>query len=98
MRSPQYGLRSDRLRFLLKLTLNRPTSEAIMALLPAEQRRGVELAEQDIREAAYIAADQSAIWPVWNCDSEDVFEEVTKTLPRYEFWNIEVTRLADEDF
>jgi muconolactone delta-isomerase len=86
------------MRFLLKLTLNRPTSEEIMALLPAEQRRGVELAEQGIREAVYVAADRSAVWTVWNCDSEDVLEEMTKTLPLYEFWNIEATRLADGDF
>jgi len=28
------------MRFLLKLTLNRPTSDEIMAVLPAEQRGG----------------------------------------------------------
>ena len=86
------------MRFLLKLTLNRPTSEEIMALLPAEQRRGVELAEQGIREAVYVADDRSAVWTVWHCDSEDVLEKMTKTLPLYEFWNIEATRLADGDF
>jgi len=39
------------MRFLLKLTLNRPTSEEIMALLPVEQRRGREDAEEGIRAA-----------------------------------------------
>ncbi len=34
------------MRFLLKLTLNRPSSEEIMALLRVEQRRGKELDEQ----------------------------------------------------
>ena len=86
------------MRFLLKLTLNRPASEAIMALLPAEQRRGKERAEQGIRGAVYVAADRSAVWTVWNCDSEDVLDEATKTLPLFEFWNIEITRLADGDF
>lgn len=32
--------------FLLKLTLNRPSSEEISALLPVEKKRGKELAEQ----------------------------------------------------
>ena len=68
-----------------------------MALLPSEQRRGVELAEQGIREAVYVAADRSAVWTVWNCNSQEVLEELTKTLPLYELWNIEFTRLADED-
>ena len=77
------------MRFMLKLTLNRSTSEEIMALLSAEQRRGKELTEQGIRKA---------VWQAWNCDSEEVLEEMTKTLPLYEFWNIEVTRLAARDF
>ena len=86
------------MRFLLKLTLDQPTSDEIMALLPSEQRRGVELAEQGIREAVYVATDRSTVWTVWNCDSQKTLEEMTKTLPLHEFWNIEVTRLADEDF
>lgn len=85
------------MRFMLKLTLDRSPSEEIMALIPAEQRRGKELAEQGIREAVYVAADRSAIWTILNCDSRENLEEVIKTLPLYEFWNIEVTQLADED-
>lgn len=85
------------MRFLLKLTLNQPPSEEIMALIPVEQSRGKALAEKGIREAVYVAADRSAVWTVWNCDSREVLEEAIKTLPMYEFWNIEVTQLADED-
>jgi len=44
------------MRFLLKLTLNRSTSEEIMARIPAEQRKGKELAEPGVREA---------VWTVW---------------------------------
>ena len=86
------------MRFMLKLTLTRSPSEEIRARIPAEQSRGVELAEQGLRAAVYVAADRSAVWMVWNCDSEDVLEEMTKTLPLYEFWNIDVRRLADGDF
>lgn len=84
------------MRFLSKLTLNRPASEEIKALLPSEQRRGVELAEQGIREAVYVAADRSAVWTVWNCASPEALDEVMKTRPLFEFWNIEVTQLAVE--
>jgi muconolactone delta-isomerase len=85
------------MRFLLKLTLNRPTSEEIIALLPAEKKRGEELAKQGIREAVYVAADRSAVWTVWNCASREELNEVIKTLPLYEFWKIEATQLADEE-
>ncbi len=83
------------MRFLLKLTLNRPPSEEIMALLPAEKKRGEELEEQGMREAVYIAADRSTVWSVWNSASREALDEVIKTLPLYEFWDIEVTQLAD---
>jgi muconolactone delta-isomerase len=83
------------MRFLLKLTLNGAPSEEIMARLPAEKRRGRELAGQGIREALYVAADRSATWTVWNCASREVLDELAKTMPLYEFWNIEVTPLAD---
>lgn len=85
------------MRFMLKLTLNQAPSEKILARIPAEQRRGKELAEQGIREAVYIAADRSAVWTVWNCDSQDVLDEGTKTLPLYEFWNIDITPLSEEE-
>jgi muconolactone delta-isomerase len=84
------------MRFMLKLSLNRPTSKEILALLPAEQERGKELARAGIREAVYVAADRSVVWTVFNCDSPEALDAITKTLPLYEFWSIEATRLADE--
>ncbi|MEM7117549.1 MAG: muconolactone Delta-isomerase family protein, partial [Chloroflexota bacterium] len=68
-----------------------------MALMPAEQQRGVELFQQGIAEAAYQAADQSvdgwAAWAVWNCDSRDALDDVVKTLPMHQFFNYDVTVL-----
>jgi muconolactone delta-isomerase len=86
------------MRFMLKLTLNRSTSEEIIARIPAEQKRGKELTQQGIQQAVYVAADRSAVWTVWNCDSQETLTEVTRTLPLFEFWNIEVTRLAEDDY
>lgn len=85
------------MRFMLKLTLNQSPSEEIRARIPAEQRRGRELAEQGIQQATYVAVDRSTVWTVWNCDSQETLKELTRTLPLYEFWNIEVTQLAGED-
>jgi hypothetical protein len=36
---------------MLKITWKQPPTEKIMALMPAEQRRGIELAEQGIAYA-----------------------------------------------
>ena len=84
------------MHFLLKFTLNQPPNEEIMALFPAEQSRAKELAEQGISEATYVAADQSAVWAVWNCESRDALDKAAKTLPLYKFLNLDVTPLADE--
>ena len=89
------------MRFMLKCTWKQQPTEEILALMPAEHRRGMELSEQGISEAAYQAADQSvdweawAAWAVWNCESEDALYEVVKTLPMHAFFNYDVTLLAE---
>jgi hypothetical protein len=62
-----------------KMTIS-PIEVEIMAHIPAEQRRGKELAHEGMREAVYVADERSAVWTVWNCDSQEVLDEVTKTL------------------
>ena len=52
------------MRFMLKATWNQPLDEEMMALLPAEEARADELAEQGILEALYLPADQSGAWTV----------------------------------
>ena len=86
------------MRFMLKLTLNQPASEEITARLPAEKDRGEVLEEQGIREAVYVAADRSTVWTVWNCASREALDEAARSLPLYQFWDLEVTQLAEDDF
>ena len=82
------------MRFLVKTSLKAPLTEAAMALAPAEQARGQELDKQGIREALYMAADQSAAWQLINCDSREALEEILKSLPLHDYLNLEVTALA----
>ncbi len=85
------------MRFMLKFTWNQAPTEEAMALMPAEIKRGIELAEQGIGEAAYQSADQSA-WAacsVWNCESREDVDELIKTLPMHKFFNYEITPLAE---
>ena len=86
------------MRFMLKITWKQTPTEEIMALMPAEQQRGMELSEQGIAEAAYQAADQStegwAAWAIWNCESQAALDELVKTLPMHEYFNYDVTLLA----
>jgi muconolactone delta-isomerase len=87
------------MRYLLKFTWKQPPTQEILALMPAEMQSGRELAEQGIAEAAYPSADQSVegftVWAVWNCESEDHLHELMKSQPMHDYFNHEVTLLAD---
>ena len=83
------------MRFMLTMSFNQAPNEEIKALLPAEQTRVKELSEQGIQESFNVAADQSAAWGVWNCESLDEVQEIFKTLPLHPFLNVDITPLAD---
>ena len=82
------------MRFMITFTWKQPPNEEVMALLPAEQARGRELAEQGIAEPPEVAADQSTFWAVWNCSSQDEVQELLETLPLYKYSNIDISPLA----
>ena len=81
--------------FMLKATWKQPLDETMMALLPAEEARADELAQQGIMEALYLPADQSGAWTVWRCESQNEVQEIVQTLPLYHFLNFEITPLED---
>lgn len=83
------------MRFMLKATWKQPLDEKMMALLPVEEARADELAEQGILEALYLPADQSGAWTVWRCESQDEVQEIAQTLPLYKFLNFEITPLEN---
>ena len=55
-----------------------------------------ELTEQGLVETAYVAADQTGAWLVWNVDSQAALEEAHSTLPLHPYTNSEITALAEE--
>lgn len=83
------------MRFMLTATWKQPLDETMMALLPAEEARADELAEQGVLEALYLPADQSGAWTVWQCESLDEVQEVAQTLPLYEYLNIDISALEE---
>ena len=85
------------MRFMLTATWKQPPNEQVMALVPAEEARVRELEEEGIHESLYLAADQSTVWGIWNCASQEQLEETLHTLPLYEHLNIDISPLADED-
>ncbi len=84
------------MRFLTKETFKAPPTAEVQALIPAEQAKVKELAEQGLIAAVYLAADQSGAWIVWNADSQAALEEAHNTLPLHPYINSEITVLAEE--
>ena len=85
------------MRFLTKESFREPPTEEVMRLIPAEQARIKELAKQGVVEAFCSAADKSAAWVIWNCDSPADLEEKYNTLPLHDYLESEIALLADGD-
>jgi len=83
------------MRFLSKESFKAQPTEAVMSLVPAEQAKMKELMEQGIIEAAYVAADSSAVWAIWNCESQEALEGLHETLPMHDYLASDITLLAD---
>ena len=84
------------MRFLTRETFIAPPTTDAMELLPAEQAKIGELAAQGVVEAAYAAADNSAMWLIWNCESQTDLVEAHKTLPLHDYLQSDITVLVDE--
>lgn len=84
------------MRFLGKESFSAPPTNEVLELIPAEQAKIKELAAQGVVEAAYAAADGSAMWIVWNSESQADVEEVHKTLPLHDYLQSDITILTDE--
>lgn len=84
------------MRFLTKESFRGQPTPEVMSLIPAEQTRVRELAQQGVLEAVYAAANGSAMWLIWNCESQDALAEVHKTLPLHDDLVSDITLLADK--
>lgn len=85
------------MRFMLTFTWKQPPNDEIMAIIPAEAARYGELVEQGIAEEANNAADRSTFWAIWHRESLDDVDAALKTLPLYDYVNVQVSPLAEPE-
>ena len=83
------------MRFLTRESFSAPPTEEVTKLIPAEQAKIAELAAQGVVEAVYAAADNSAMWLIWNRESQADLEEAHKTLPLHDYLQTDITLLVD---
>ena len=84
------------MRFLTRESFIAPPTPEVVELIAAEQAKIAELVAQGAVEAAYAAADNSAMWLVWNRESQADLEEAHKTLPLHDYLQSDITLLVDE--
>ena len=83
------------MRFLVESGLNVQPTPEIMALLPAESARGVELDEQGLREHLYLAADMKRAWQIYRADSAEAVETLLQSFPLAPYTASTITALAE---
>lgn len=83
------------MRFIVESSLAVAPTPEIMALLPSESARGVELDEEGIREALYVAVDSSRAWQILRADSREALDTVLASLPMHPYSTHAITQLAD---
>ena len=84
------------MRFLVESSFNQSPTNEILALIPAETARGLELDQQGIRKALYLAADQSRAWQVLVAESQAAVQAVMESFPLFPYLNVTITPLAEE--
>ncbi|HEU5086149.1 MAG TPA: muconolactone Delta-isomerase family protein [Roseiflexaceae bacterium] len=82
------------MRYLVETSLNQPPTSEILALLPLETARGLELEASGLRERLYVAADMSRVWQVFRSESEEMLHALLSSFPLHPFVTHVVTPLA----
>jgi hypothetical protein len=77
--------RSAPLKYLVTSMFNQASTDAILALIPAEIVRGKELDTQGIRLKLYVAADQSRVWHIYQGDTEADVQQAIEALPLHPY-------------
>jgi muconolactone delta-isomerase len=71
-----------------------PTPE-ILALVPAEQARGVDLDTEGVRRNFFLAWDMSSVWQVFAVDSRTKLDSVLVSFPLHPYVTERVVQLGD---
>lgn len=83
------------MRFLVEMSLNVQPTPEIMAVIPAESARGLELDAQGAREHLFLAADMSRGWQILLADSPEGVQALIQSFPLAAYSAITVTALAE---
>jgi muconolactone delta-isomerase len=84
------------MKFLVEGWFKQVPTPAVLALIPAEVEHGKPFDAQGIRQALYVASDQTRAWQVYQTDSLTAVQEILASFPLHPYLNTSITPLADD--
>jgi muconolactone delta-isomerase len=93
--APSFEDELPAMRFIVESTFAVAPTPAILALLPNETARGLELDAEGMRHHLFLAADQSAAWQIYETASRDELDRALASFPLHPYMTSKVTQLAD---
>jgi muconolactone delta-isomerase len=81
----EMNIKERAMQFLVESKFNQAMTDEMIALIPAESARGLELDAAGSRLALYLAADLSAGWQVYQADSLAEVQAIVDSFPLTRF-------------
>ena len=84
------------MRFLVESHFTSVATAEILGLIPAETARGEELDAHGLRKHLFLAIDQSAVWQIFEVDSEKQLNDILVSFPLHPHMVESISQLADQ--
>ena len=84
------------MKFLVEGWFKQAPTPDMLALIPVEIEHGKQFDKQGIRQALYVASDQSRAWQIYQADSLMAVQEIVASFPLYPYLNTMITPLAHD--
>lgn len=82
------------MRFIVESHFTGAPTPEILALIPSETARGLELEAQGTRLHLFLAADQSGAWQIFECGSRAELDSALASFPLHPYMSHTITQLG----
>lgn len=83
------------MRFLVEVALKRPPTPEILALIPAETAHGKTFDERGLREALYVADDNTKAWQIYRVQNRQELEGIIESFPLTPHMAVHITEIHE---
>jgi muconolactone delta-isomerase len=87
--------RTKPMRFLVEVAFKKPPTPEILALIPAEIAHGKTFDERGLREALYVAGDDSRAWQIYRVHNRKELEAIIESFPLTPHMAVNITEIHE---